>query len=58
MYPVGCPYPMYGYPGNYENQNSSWLWIVIIIFVIFFIFWGAGSNNGCNHGGCGCRGNN
>lgn len=53
MYGYTYGYPVYNYPGNYQNNNensSSWIWIIIVLFIIFFLFWGGNSRG--NYGGC------
>ena len=37
-----------GYYGNNDN-NCSWIWIIIVIFVLFFIFRNDNPRCGCNH---------
>ncbi len=38
-------YPVYNYPGNYQNNdtNGSWIWIIVVLFIIFFLFFGNSS---------------
>ncbi len=56
MYGYAYGYPVYNYPGNYQNNNDangySWIWIIIVLFIIFFLFWGGGSRGGNYGGGC------